>query len=218
MIAESVEAWREPLWFETTKEDPGVGQAKEALAQGADIVIAAGVESFFYRSNESAIEIISPMFDLGIAHPEVLSRRPDFADQIFSAGIILVRAHGNLGNEEDRRAVARLLVKRFPSKEASATTVPPKVIKLLEEERANIAAAGATIALHPLTAPGSGVSPRASKSCPETPGGRPPTAFTRHSFTATVAAVARPGSGCRSASAGSSGRTACTTSTTRSRP
>ena len=34
--------WGEPLWFETTKEDPGVGQAKEALAQGADIVIAAG--------------------------------------------------------------------------------------------------------------------------------------------------------------------------------
>ena len=34
--------WGEALWFETTKEDPGVGQAKEALAQGADIVIAAG--------------------------------------------------------------------------------------------------------------------------------------------------------------------------------
>lgn len=34
--------WGETLWFETTKEDPGVGQAKEALAQGADIVIAAG--------------------------------------------------------------------------------------------------------------------------------------------------------------------------------
>ncbi len=34
--------WGEPIWFETTKEDPGVGQAKEALAQGADIVIAAG--------------------------------------------------------------------------------------------------------------------------------------------------------------------------------
>ncbi|PNI08853.1 diacylglycerol kinase [Arthrobacter sp. AFG7.2] len=34
--------WGEPLWFETTLEDPGVGQAKEALAQGADIVIAAG--------------------------------------------------------------------------------------------------------------------------------------------------------------------------------
>ncbi|MDQ0799236.1 diacylglycerol kinase family protein [Arthrobacter sp. SLBN-112] len=34
--------WGEPIWLETTKEDPGVGQAKEALAQGADVVIAAG--------------------------------------------------------------------------------------------------------------------------------------------------------------------------------
>lgn len=34
--------WGETLWFETTKEDPGVGQAKDALAQGADIIIAGG--------------------------------------------------------------------------------------------------------------------------------------------------------------------------------
>ncbi|MFJ6078885.1 diacylglycerol/lipid kinase family protein [Pseudarthrobacter sp. NPDC092419] len=34
--------WGEAIWLETTKEDPGVGQAKEALAQGADLVIAAG--------------------------------------------------------------------------------------------------------------------------------------------------------------------------------
>ncbi|WP_457967900.1 diacylglycerol kinase family lipid kinase [Arthrobacter sp. D1-29] len=34
--------WGEPIWLETTKEDPGVGQAEEALKQGADVVIAAG--------------------------------------------------------------------------------------------------------------------------------------------------------------------------------
>ena len=34
--------WAEPLWIETTVEDPGVGQAKEALAQGADLVMACG--------------------------------------------------------------------------------------------------------------------------------------------------------------------------------
>ncbi len=34
--------WGEPLWIETTKEDPGLGQAREALEQGADVVIAAG--------------------------------------------------------------------------------------------------------------------------------------------------------------------------------
>ncbi len=32
----------EPLWLETTAEDPGVGQTREALAQGAQVVVAVG--------------------------------------------------------------------------------------------------------------------------------------------------------------------------------
>ncbi|NVM99832.1 diacylglycerol kinase family protein [Arthrobacter sp. SDTb3-6] len=36
------EGWGEPLWLETTEDDPGAGQAREALEAGADVVIAAG--------------------------------------------------------------------------------------------------------------------------------------------------------------------------------
>ncbi|MCU1549392.1 MAG: diacylglycerol kinase [Arthrobacter sp.] len=36
------QGWVEPLWLETTVEDPGAGQAREALAAGVDVVIAAG--------------------------------------------------------------------------------------------------------------------------------------------------------------------------------
>jgi diacylglycerol kinase family enzyme len=34
--------WQEPLWLETTAEDPGIGQAKEALGAGAHVVMACG--------------------------------------------------------------------------------------------------------------------------------------------------------------------------------
>jgi hypothetical protein len=34
--------WSEPLWLETSAEDPGIGQARTALAVGADLVLACG--------------------------------------------------------------------------------------------------------------------------------------------------------------------------------
>ena len=34
--------WDEPLWLETTPEDPGLGQAKAAVSAGADLVLACG--------------------------------------------------------------------------------------------------------------------------------------------------------------------------------
>ncbi|GAA2048476.1 diacylglycerol/lipid kinase family protein [Leifsonia soli] len=40
--AEKRWGWAETLWLETTEDDPGTGQAREALERGVDVVIAAG--------------------------------------------------------------------------------------------------------------------------------------------------------------------------------
>jgi YegS/Rv2252/BmrU family lipid kinase len=38
----SEHGWDEPLWFETTADDPGTGQAAQAVRAGADLVLACG--------------------------------------------------------------------------------------------------------------------------------------------------------------------------------
>jgi YegS/Rv2252/BmrU family lipid kinase len=36
------DGWTEPLWYETSVEDPGPGQAQAALEKGVDLIVAAG--------------------------------------------------------------------------------------------------------------------------------------------------------------------------------
>jgi len=39
---QAAEGWAETLWFETTADDPGQGQTRDAVAAGATLIIAAG--------------------------------------------------------------------------------------------------------------------------------------------------------------------------------
>jgi diacylglycerol kinase (ATP) len=34
--------WTEPLWLETSLEDPGAGLARQAVSSGGDLVLASG--------------------------------------------------------------------------------------------------------------------------------------------------------------------------------
>ena len=38
----AIEGWKQPLWYETTVEDPGPGQTQAALEAGVDMIVAAG--------------------------------------------------------------------------------------------------------------------------------------------------------------------------------
>lgn len=41
-VAESEHGWAKSLWLETSEDDPGIGQGRQAVREGADVVIAAG--------------------------------------------------------------------------------------------------------------------------------------------------------------------------------
>ncbi len=50
----SDEGWDEPIWLETTADDPGAGQTRAALQQNADLIIGAGGDGTI-RSIASAL-------------------------------------------------------------------------------------------------------------------------------------------------------------------
>ncbi len=104
--------------------------------------IARGIERFFYKGNDSALETLTPAVNLGMAHLEVLARRPDFASQVFEAGIVMIRAYRNVKREDDARRLARGLVAAFPGFDLASESAPPAVVDLLAAQRASLEGEG----------------------------------------------------------------------------
>jgi hypothetical protein len=107
--------------------------------------IGNGIEKFFYKGNEAALELLTPVFNLGMANPEVLARRPDFARQIFEAGLVMIRAYRGLGQADDARRLARALVETFPGFDTRTDSVPPPVAQLLVDQREALRATGSSL-------------------------------------------------------------------------
>jgi diacylglycerol kinase (ATP) len=89
--------WADPLWLPTTIEEPGGPQARRAVAEGVDIVLAAGGDGTVRAVAESLAGTSTPMALLPAGTGNLLARNLDVPHTDLAAALDLVFS------EEDQR-------------------------------------------------------------------------------------------------------------------
>jgi hypothetical protein len=118
-----------------------------ARFSGVQARIGDGINEFFYEGHGPAIDALRPVVDLAIKHLEVLSYRPDLAENIYEAASVLLRSYEEAKDKQNLKALAGLMARYFPHRLPLTKTIPPETIAFVEAERAQLAAQRTSLTL-----------------------------------------------------------------------
>ncbi|MEW1956785.1 diacylglycerol kinase family protein [Kineococcus sp. NPDC059986] len=87
--------WEDPVWFETTPTEHGRSQARQAVEQGVDLVLAAGGDGTVRSVAEGLAGTSTPMGLLPAGTGNLLARNLDVPHTDLAAALDLVFAEGD---------------------------------------------------------------------------------------------------------------------------
>lgn len=111
--------------------------------------IAAGIKSFFYRGPGRAIEQLEPVVDTALSEIRLLVRRPDLVDQVYEAGLVMIRALRSTDRSAEADDLAATLMTYFPTRLPSLDTMPPPIIAAMEDAAKELATEQTRVAFDP---------------------------------------------------------------------